>query len=577
MRHPLSFFAIPAAALLLLPGCIDDKYDLANIDTETELKVKDLVVPINLNALTLDTISDLSENEFITIIKDTDGKEYYAFSRTESFRSGEIIIPSFTITAPYFPSVRVPLEKSYAQSAQKRAVALNQVTALKDISFSGNLPEGVVEIDHLGVESTQIGIDLYPYAASLTCSNLRMQFPAGLDVTETSMGTYDKATGVLTIGATTLKYGYNHITLTFDGIGKEGLKSANGKFELAGKIGILSTGNLTYNGDLNYTSPYLDITFDLYNIYPTVITASVDKKIDEVHFDPVILSGLPDLLKGQSTSINAADPQIYVGIDNNIGDFSGDTYLGFTSIFRNDKGETFSTQGVSSQKIAVSKEKRTNIFLAARARAVPSLAQYLDPNPTTYQFPDLTKVLYAGQPDWGLPKEILINATDVAVRGTHVHDLPLGVYEPGFTGTYTVFVPLAFEKGSIVQYTKTDSNWDSDDLSDLRLNKLSLSAVASSDIPFELDFSIVPLDKSGNPIPVAKSTHITLPANANLAEIKLEIEALPGQPIQGLDGITYTAMVVVNETGNNMPLTPDMKINLNSVRLTVDGAWIHKF
>lgn len=577
MRHPLSFYAIPAAALLLLPGCIDDNYDLDNIDTETELKVKDLVVPINFSALTLDDVTDLSDNEFITLVKGNDGKEYYAFSRTESFESAPVTIPSFTISAPYFPSVRVPLEKAYAQSPQKRAVALNQVTALKELSFSGNLPEGVVEIDHLEVETTQIGIDLYPYSSSLSCSDLRLQFPAGLDVTSTTMGTYDKATGVLTVGATTLKYGHNRFDLVFNGIGKESLKSENGKYELASKVGILSTGNLTYNGDLSYTSPYLDITYDLYNIYPTVITASVDYNINYIKFNPVTLSGLPDFLAGSSTSLNAADPQIYVGIDNNVGDFSGDTYLGFTSFFRNKEGTDFKTEGISPQKIAVSKDKRTNIFLAARAEAVPSLAQYLNPTPTDYQFPDLTKVLYAGQPDWGLPKEIYINATDVAVRGTHVDNLPLGSYDPGFTGTYTVFVPLAFEKGSIVQYTTTDSNWDTEDLSDLRVNKMSLTAVASSDIPFALDFSIVPLDKAGKPIPVAKSTHIELPAGANMKEIKLEIEAIPGQPIQGLNGISYTALVKVNEEGEYMPLTPDMKISLSNVRLTIDGAWTHKF
>ena len=42
-----------ASALLMLPGCIDDNYDLSDIDTTTELKVNDLVVPLNLKSISM--------------------------------------------------------------------------------------------------------------------------------------------------------------------------------------------------------------------------------------------------------------------------------------------------------------------------------------------------------------------------------------------------------------------------------------------------------------------------------------------------------------------------------------------
>lgn len=577
MRHPFSPYAIPAAAMLLLTGCLDDKYDLSNIDSTTELKVKDLVVPINFENLTLNEVTDLSDNEFITLVKVADGKEYYAFSRTESFRSGEIQIPYFYISAPYIPSVDVYVKQAVSQAPQKRAIALEPISALKEISQSGNLPEGVVEIEHLGTESCVLGIYIRTSDATINCSNLRLQFPPGLDVYETSGGKYDPATGVLEVGETTIYYNSTRFYVRFNGLGKKSISCADGKYNFNGKLGILSTGNVLYNGDLTYANPYVNVSFDVNSIYPEVITASIDHEIKNISFDSVNLNGLPDFLAGSGTSINAANPQIYVGIDNNVGQFSGDTYLGFTSVFRRDNGETYITTGTTSQKVAVSKNLRTNIFLASNAQAVPSLAQYLDPAPASYSFPSLTNVLYAGQADWGLPKEIYIDATDVNVVGTKVENLPLGEYQPGFTGTYTVFVPLAFEKGSLVQYTTKDTGWSSDDISDLRVNKMHFSAIASTDIPFDLDFSIVPIDEAGNPIPVQKSTHILLPANANLQQISLEIEALPGQPIEGLDGISYTAIVKVDEAGNNMPLTPEMAIGLSNVRLTVDGAWIHKF
>ena len=47
------------ALSLLLTGCFDDKYNLDDIDTNAEFKVKDLVVPVNLDEITLKSIIDL--------------------------------------------------------------------------------------------------------------------------------------------------------------------------------------------------------------------------------------------------------------------------------------------------------------------------------------------------------------------------------------------------------------------------------------------------------------------------------------------------------------------------------------
>ncbi|MDE7160701.1 MAG: hypothetical protein K2O24_07675 [Muribaculaceae bacterium] len=581
MRHPLPFYAIPAAALLLLPGCLDDKYDLSDVDTTTELKVSDLVVPVNLNTLTLHEVTDLSDNEYITTVKDAQGKEYYAFSSSESFRSGEIQIPSFKITPPQFPGLTLYLKKATTtQSVQHRAVSLQPASALADIKFTGTLPQGVLEIDHLGISTATLGIYLAPYNENINCGNLQLQFPAGLDVIETSAGQYNKTTGVLDLGETTLsRYSSNYIYIRFNGMGKECLKSAEGAVEFFGKVGILTTGSLSYDGNPDYYEPRLEISFSTETLYPQNITATVDYDIKNIIFDTIHLDGLPDLLASENTSINAAAPQIYIGINNNVGEFFGDTFLGYTSTFRRSDGQTMQTTGRTSEKIEVSKELRTNILLKGNPASVPSLEQYLNPAPDQYDFPSLSNVLFAGNGKgaWGLPKTIEISATDVKVKGTRVRDLPLGIYQPGFTGTYTVFVPLAFEKGSVVQYTSTDAGWDSEDLSDLRVNTLHVSATVSTDIPFKVDFSITPLDSNGRPIPVAESTHIILPANANLQDINLNITALPGQPITDLDGITYSATVSVEETGNNAPITPEMAVSLENVRITVDGAWTHKF
>lgn len=33
-------------------GCVDDSYDLSDIDTTTRIEVKDLTIPVNIDAIT---------------------------------------------------------------------------------------------------------------------------------------------------------------------------------------------------------------------------------------------------------------------------------------------------------------------------------------------------------------------------------------------------------------------------------------------------------------------------------------------------------------------------------------------
>ena len=51
MKPNLLKTCVPISALLLLPGCIDKNYDLSDIDKTTQINVKDLVVPVNVEAI----------------------------------------------------------------------------------------------------------------------------------------------------------------------------------------------------------------------------------------------------------------------------------------------------------------------------------------------------------------------------------------------------------------------------------------------------------------------------------------------------------------------------------------------
>ena len=57
-------------APLLLSGCIDDDYDLSDIDGTVELQVKDLTIPMNLDDIKLTNNIEIRENGQIKIVDD---------------------------------------------------------------------------------------------------------------------------------------------------------------------------------------------------------------------------------------------------------------------------------------------------------------------------------------------------------------------------------------------------------------------------------------------------------------------------------------------------------------------------
>ena len=99
MKHYYLIGSLPLMAMVSLTACVDDKYDLSDIDTTTEIKVKDLTLPVNIEEIKLgDIISVEDDSEFKEII--VGGQKVYAVNKSGEFNSNPIEIPTFTIEAP---------------------------------------------------------------------------------------------------------------------------------------------------------------------------------------------------------------------------------------------------------------------------------------------------------------------------------------------------------------------------------------------------------------------------------------------------------------------------------------------
>ena len=74
---------------------MDNDYDLSDVDTTVRVDVDQLVVPVNIDEITLGNILDLKESDSIKVV---DGK--YAISYRGEFSSDVINVPSIRLSSP---------------------------------------------------------------------------------------------------------------------------------------------------------------------------------------------------------------------------------------------------------------------------------------------------------------------------------------------------------------------------------------------------------------------------------------------------------------------------------------------
>ncbi|MDE6291905.1 MAG: hypothetical protein K2M16_10275, partial [Muribaculaceae bacterium] len=86
----------------MMTGCVDDKYDLNDIDTTSRFTVNDLTVPVNLSDIRLKNVLDISDDDETIKKIQIDGKECYAIKK-----SGQIETSEFTLNSVHVPSVPI--------------------------------------------------------------------------------------------------------------------------------------------------------------------------------------------------------------------------------------------------------------------------------------------------------------------------------------------------------------------------------------------------------------------------------------------------------------------------------------
>ncbi len=196
----LRIYLLALLASLSLLACVDNAYDLSDIDSTVGVKVNNLVVPLKLDAITLQNMLNLEDDSQIKIINGE-----YAFLEEGSFESDPIEIPSFTIPAPEIAPISETLDlisydfESFMLSPNDKSLFASipddfylfdaeiPETSTSFIIEAQNIDSALVKIDEIGADF-KIGLSfsfsgLETILNSIELQNIVIELPKGLTAT----------------------------------------------------------------------------------------------------------------------------------------------------------------------------------------------------------------------------------------------------------------------------------------------------------------------------------------------------------------------------------------------------------
>lgn len=570
MIKPINTLALAAsiAAALQLTGCIDNNYDLSDIDTTVRVNVNSLTVPVNIDEIKLSSIIDIEEGDKIQIVDD-----HYALLETGTFSSSAINVDKFSIQAPTVnPSVTeisLPSIGARINSDITLEVDLSPMSAYQ-YSYDG-ISDDIVDIERLGLKwSFDYNVTLTATGAQLPSGiklrNVVFQLPKGIEGTP-SIGSYSSETGEILIPEISdISKGLSlHMTATAIDRKKAGIPFdyATHSIEIDGQTGLkavtlvipasaISTGKLPSRLTLTAQPILGDFSVETF-------TGKVKYNINNLDIAPVTLNDLPDFLNQEGTDIRVDNPQIYISLTNPFSTYGihGEAGLSLTAI-RND-GSAPVVCSIDNGTFQLTSQAKSNYCLSPK-KPESYYPGFENSNPVPYT--SLSNILSGN----GLPAQINIDITDPHITSQHVSDFRLGNYPP-VEGSYTLYAPLALGEGSQIVYSDTEDGWNDEDIDKVTVTELSVTAKVSTNLPFNVRLTGYPIDINGNQINNVEIDGADINANANGQEVKIHITGT----VTHLDGIRFEARATAPK--NSQALSPSQEIKLNNIRATVSGYY----
>lgn len=591
MSDWLKALAVTALPALALSGCVDDNYDLSDIDTTTRIDVNDLVVPVNIDEITLSDIFNLDEGSKIKVVN-LNGKEFYALSETGTFNSDPIEVEKITAGAPTLASTTKNLVQVLQEEARRRAASsVNGVNTYRIEEMGNSFTYKAAHVDDAIVDINSVGVDPMAFHIRLTAKNtescaesilftdLVITVPKGMTATP-SEGVYDATKGTWTIASHRVNGNKSDVYLKASAIDMK----ANG-------VSIAADRSLSFSGNFRVKSGLLTINakrdaqgipmtlpetlefqadYSLDNLVVNNFSGVIDYKLEGMDIDPVEVSDIPEFLADPETNLLLQNPQLYLQLNNPVAGSNLAYQAGISLQAIREEAPTQTFNPASDIRVGYNHGVAGpyNIVMAPRSDEL-STPDLFKANLDFISFPTLGNLLGSPQEATvkGLPSQIGISIVSPQIPRQTVTGFALGQQLPGIDGKYELLAPLALADGSVIIYTDTKDGWSSEDLDAVTITKLSASVDVTNSIPLSATLVAYPLDKEGNRIPGVEVKAQEVPANCTDFPVTIEMTG----EIRMLDGVTFQALV----HGDRESLAPSQTIVLKNIRARVSG-WYEK-
>lgn len=582
----------------MFTSCIDATYDLEDIDTSFEVGVKDLVIPFNLDAITLDKVMNFEDNGQVqTFVDPATGELMYAVYQEGSFSSRGIDVPTFDIgkstISPMAAELDVVRLKEILTDDVWNAISdtlvfayypIKESTTKFDVS-SVSVDNAIRDVDYLAVDAELKATFKFSNMSvidNLRFSDVKVLLPKGLKVELSGEGEYDPATGILDLSnngeGIVVKDNKYEISMRVLGIDFKtaGAKiitkeKGQGQFVFQTEISLLSGKVMVSKKNFLAGKKFSDLPDHVnFKLQPEMseilvkeFTGSIRYDIDGVNISPIALNSFPDLISGNGTNIYIDNPQIYLSISNPLASDGVYAEAGVELIPMKD-GVARDTLTLDDKIFRLS--GADNVYCFSPKQPQTFVESYKDSK--WMGFKELSRIISGD----GVPDKVKVSVKNPCAPEQHVEKFQLGKKIDRLEGNYLFYAPLNMNENSIIVYESVENGWLNDHgMKGLVINKLKLSAKVSSDIPLGATLTIKALGRNGEAIPGVSFNSAKL--EPNKADQQFVFEQTSGV-IRGLDGIAIYATFV---SDGSKAFGPKQKLDIKDFKLTVTGYYADEF
>ena len=586
MKHILLRAVLTLLVLIPVSSCIDKNYDLSDIDTTSQLKVKDLVVPLNIDVITLGDIFNVKENDNIQEVS-LNGNKFYAIHKSGTLHSDKFVIPSFTSPAPNLLPDIINYHTGITSQTIGNRLTLPMAQPIEnDLIYKAEGIDGsIVTLDDIYTDRLTFTILFnalnLPSGINASLNEISIVLPKGLTLDSSDIDfIYNSSTGRLSIKSLPLVNGEARLSISVNTVNlpANGCRISNQSFTFSSCLNIERANLIVEPVSSNETIPSdirLQASYILSDMVVRALTGDIEYYFDGngIAFPSIDLSVLPDFIAGTGTNLILANPQVYLSVNNPLTALGLDWTSGFqvTAVRTAQPSKSY---GLDYGHIGVDHSKplgeRYNYRLSPDLEKDQILIPTGYENPEHVMFSGLREVL-SGE---GLPDQLDLKFVDPKIFRQHIDKLLLDTEFPALEGNWELIAPLALtnldDNRSQIIYSKTDKGWHDTRLYDMTIETLELTMKVDNDLPLEATLNGYPIDITGQQIGNVSIEGAVVPANAKDQEVKLYITG----EVKKLDGITFTAFVYPD---SDKPLSSSQTLRLKEIKAKVSGYYVKKF